>query len=118
MVKPGNVTICGCHLKSCASPLIRCVRRLSPSHRFRWRYSLLSSRALTWGNRQHRLCAMTGIPAIHADSDLDSLIRAPQPISLRRVYRPAVAVEWVRCAGLIPVWIHQRADSVLAEWLR
>jgi hypothetical protein len=31
--------------------------------------------------RQHRLCAASEIPVLHADSDLDLLIRAPMPLT-------------------------------------
>lgn len=65
----------------------------------------------TWGITGSTGYALaTGIPVIHADSDLDLLIRAPCTVSLRRLLTGRLS-SVVRCAGRIHRWIRPRADS-------
>lgn len=65
----------------------------------------------TWGITGSTGYALaTGIPVIHADSDLDLLIRAPRAVSLRRLLAGRLSSA-VRCAGRIRRWTRPRADS-------
>jgi phosphoribosyl-dephospho-CoA transferase len=72
----------------------------------------------TWGITGSTGYALaTGIPVIHADSDLDLLIRAPQPISLMLLPHGSRSSA-AHCAGRIRRLIRRKGGFALAEWLR
>ncbi len=65
----------------------------------------------TWGITGSTGYALaTGIPVIHADSDLDLLIRAPHAVSLTLLLAGSFSSA-ARCAGRIRRWIRRKADS-------
>ncbi len=59
----------------------------------------------------------TGVPVLHADSDLDLLIRAPEPLE------PAQLEQWRRITSMLPCRVDTQVETpqggfALAEWLR
>jgi len=76
--------------------------------RFPWRWGVTGSAAYALA---------TGIPVIHAASDLDLLIRAPQPLSHSELARWQTSLSSGLCRADTQVET-PRGGFALAEWLR
>jgi hypothetical protein len=93
-----------------------CTRRLSPSRRFRRLSPSPYTAGRGWGITGSTGYALaTEIPVLHAASDLDLLIRAPQPLTARRYRHGRPRLRNCR-AGPIPG--RNAAAPSLNEWLR